>query len=92
MRDIEEIFVFFGTEDLDAGLRFLNAIEESFSHISSFPSSAPIKELGIGVMQRFRMFPVKGFRNFLIFYRESNDSVEVVRVLHGARDIRPLVC
>jgi toxin ParE1/3/4 len=34
-----------------------------------------------------RAWPIKGYRNFLIFYRESRGSILVVRVLHGARDI-----
>ncbi|QQS40528.1 MAG: type II toxin-antitoxin system RelE/ParE family toxin [Acidobacteriota bacterium] len=78
--------MFLGTEDLDAGLRFLNAIEESFLHISLHPHSAPSKDLGLGEIRRFRMFPVKGFKSYLVFYRIGGDSVEIVRVLHGARD------
>jgi plasmid stabilization system protein ParE len=31
---------------------------------------------------------VKGYRNFLIFYRQTRRGIEIVRVLHGARDIR----
>jgi toxin ParE1/3/4 len=31
------------------------------------------------------------FRNYLIFYRRQNDEVEVLRVLHGARDIRSIL-
>jgi toxin ParE1/3/4 len=28
--------------------------------------------------------------NYIIFYRCMNDEIEVVRVLHGARDLPPL--
>lgn len=31
------------------------------------------------------------FRNYLIFYRRQGDEVEVLRVLHGARDIRSIL-
>jgi toxin ParE1/3/4 len=34
-----------------------------------------------------RVWHVRGFRNYLIFYRPIDNGVEVVRVLHGARDI-----
>ena len=30
---------------------------------------------------------IKGFENHLIFYRPSEDGVDIIRVLHGARDI-----
>jgi hypothetical protein len=33
-----------------------------------------------------RVFPVKGFSSFLLFYRPTAHGIELVRVLHGARD------
>jgi toxin ParE1/3/4 len=33
------------------------------------------------------MYPVRGFERHLVFYRERDDGIEIVRVLHGARDI-----
>ncbi|MGH9438287.1 MAG: type II toxin-antitoxin system RelE/ParE family toxin, partial [Terriglobia bacterium] len=35
-------------------------------------------------------FPVKDFPKYLIFYRPIRDGIEVVRVIHGARDIPAL--
>ncbi|MEX1025024.1 MAG: type II toxin-antitoxin system RelE/ParE family toxin [Planctomycetota bacterium] len=34
-----------------------------------------------------RSFPVKGFDKHLIFYRSTEHGIEVLRVLHGARDL-----
>ncbi len=34
-----------------------------------------------------RIWRVEGFENHLIFYRPADDGIEIVRVLHGARDI-----
>ena len=31
------------------------------------------------------------FRNYLIFYRIGREAVEVVHILHGARDYEPLL-
>src|SRR5271165_1359153 len=36
---------------------------------------------------RLRRWPVKGFENWLIFYQPKRDGVEIVYVMHGARDI-----
>jgi len=33
------------------------------------------------------VWPIKGFKNYLIFYRPIEQGVEIVRVLHGARDM-----
>ena len=30
---------------------------------------------------------IKGFEKHLIFYRPAADGIEVIRVIHGARDI-----
>ena len=34
-----------------------------------------------------RYFPISKFRNHVVFYRPTSDGIEVVRVLHGARDL-----
>lgn len=33
------------------------------------------------------MLRVRGFARYLVFYREAPGAIELVRVLHGARDI-----
>ncbi len=38
-------------------------------------------------MRRWR---IRGFENFSIFYFPIEDGIEVVRVLHGAREIERL--
>src|SRR5713226_8246174 len=38
-----------------------------------------------------RFFPVTRFRNYLVFYRPTTTGIEVLRVLHGARDIESLL-
>ena len=32
------------------------------------------------------MWPVTGFRHYLIFYRVVDESIQVLRVLHAAQD------
>jgi plasmid stabilization system protein ParE len=34
-----------------------------------------------------RSRPIKGFENYLIFDREKRNKVEIVRVLHGMRNL-----
>lgn len=34
-----------------------------------------------------RIWPVKRFEAYLLFYLADDDSVELVRLLHGSRDI-----
>jgi len=41
-------------------------------------------------LHNVRMWPVPKFRRYLVFYRELADVVEIVRVVHGARDLPSL--
>jgi toxin ParE1/3/4 len=33
------------------------------------------------------MFPVRDFPSYLVFYRSTESGIEVLRVIHAARDI-----
>jgi toxin ParE1/3/4 len=37
-----------------------------------------------------RFYPVRHFHNWLVFYRERPDGIEVVRVIHGQRDLESI--
>lgn len=39
------------------------------------------------VLANTRMFPMKQFEKHLVFYRPLVGGIEVLRVIHGARDI-----
>jgi toxin ParE1/3/4 len=41
-------------------------------------------------LHRLRVCPVHGFRNYLVYFRSTDDGVVIERVLHGARDIESL--
>lgn len=38
-------------------------------------------------LANIRQQPIKGFKNYLVFYRSTDSAVEILRVIHGARDI-----
>ena len=42
-------------------------------------------------LRRVRRWPVTGFENWLIFYLPRANGVEVVHIIHGARDIEALL-
>ena len=54
---------------------------------------------GIGKPSRFsnptladiRQYSIKGFGRYLIFYRATDSGVEILRVLHGARDLSAIL-
>lgn len=55
------------------------------------PRMAPSCNFIDPALRKLRRWPVKDFDNWLIFYQPTRDGIEIVRVLHGARDITSIL-
>lgn len=75
---------------MEASDRFIRSVEEAFTLLAQMPEVGMLQELRTSGEIRIRRWPVKGFERFLIFYTSSQEEVVVLRVLHGARDLRSL--
>jgi toxin ParE1/3/4 len=40
---------------------------------------------------QMRQYPVKGFKNYLVLYELTETTIDIVRVVHGARNLEPLL-
>ncbi|MEP7037439.1 MAG: type II toxin-antitoxin system RelE/ParE family toxin [Acidobacteriota bacterium] len=89
-RDIEESFVFIAEDNLDSGVYFLVAVEDSLEQLADFPLIGKLRESQNKQFQNMRMWHVKGYENYLIFYAvdEIKEMIEVIRVLYASRDIK----
>ena len=67
--------------------RFLVAVETTFEQLARNPGLGGFCELELPALANIRVFPVKRFPKYLIFYREREDGIEVIRILHGAQDL-----
>jgi toxin ParE1/3/4 len=38
-----------------------------------------------------RQYPIKGGKNFLVFYHITDEGIGILRVLHGSRDLEALL-
>ncbi len=68
------------------GRRFLAATERSFADLSRQPELGARRRFSADEVGEVRIWPIHGFRSHLIFYRESGAGIEIIRVLHAARD------
>ncbi|MGE0131804.1 MAG: type II toxin-antitoxin system RelE/ParE family toxin [Blastocatellales bacterium] len=89
-RDLEETFVFIGERDLDTGLDFLFAAEQTFELLANMPLIGSQRRSRSSKLRDVRQFPVKGYKDYLIFYLPTDNGIEVLRVLHGRRDIEAI--
>ena len=76
--------------DVEIGVRFYRAAEETFQLLASQSEMGRRTEYRSPLLVGMRMFPMKGFPKYLVFYRPVEGGVEIIRVLHGARDIESL--
>ena len=85
-RDVEAIALYIAQDNPDAARRFVVAADESFQTLATMPQMGPADDLGQPALVGLRRRPVRGFKNYLIFYRPTDHGIEVIRVLHGMRD------
>ena len=79
--DIEEIWLYIAQDNPDNADRFLDEIEETSRKLVQLTSMGRNRdELYPGL----KSFPVG---KYIIFYLPISDGLEIVRILHGMRDI-----
>jgi toxin ParE1/3/4 len=85
IRDVDDIWHWIAAEDMVAAERWVQHIVEATDRLTEFPhSGAPRPELGPGIRSI-----VVG--RYLVLYRVGPDSVDIVRVFHGARELSGLL-
>ena len=89
--DLLEHFVFIGEHSEEVALRFLHAAQETLELLATQPKMGKVTAYRNRLLVGMRVFPVKNFEKYLVFYRPIQDGIEVVRVIHGARDIPRLI-
>ena len=77
--------------DLEVSERFLNNLIQSGEELARMPKMAPLCGFSRSALRLLRQWPVKDFEKWLIFYRAKRDGIEIVHVIHGARDIGSLL-
>jgi toxin ParE1/3/4 len=86
-RDVDAIADYIAHDSLDSALRFYDAVQSDAQKLAAMPGMGPACEFRNPATVGIRFWPLGGFRNYLLFYRPLSDGVEVIRVLHGARDV-----
>jgi toxin ParE1/3/4 len=82
--DLLDIWLHIGRDSPSRADRYLDLLESKLHLLSGSPHMG---RLHTYLAQGLRGLPVD---DYIILYREADDGIEVVRVLHGARDIESL--
>jgi toxin ParE1/3/4 len=90
-RDLIEQFVWYAENaSVEVADRFLQAADATLDRLAEAPQSGiplltPREEL-----RGIRRWPVKGFEKMLLFYLPLSNGLDLLRVVHGSRDLARL--
>ena len=84
--DLERITTYIAEQSFEIALNFVQELREKCESLADAPRGYPLvpRYEHLGIHRR-------PFGNYLIFYRVGADAIEVVHVLHGARDYERLL-
>jgi len=68
IQDLIDIATYISRDNLDAGDRFLYAAEATFQQIAKLPGIGKLSGFSHPKLIQIRQYPVKGFKNYLIYY------------------------
>lgn len=86
-RDVAQIADYIARRSPAAGRRFFGAAEKAFREVAKWPGFGKPVESDAPELANVRCASVPGFKNYLVIYRQLPDVVEILSVLHGARDL-----
>jgi toxin ParE1/3/4 len=82
LRDYQVIWDYVALDNVPAADELLRTFDAKLELLSEYPKAGPARpELRRGI----RSFPVG---DYLLFYRPIHGGIELLRVLHGARNLR----
>jgi toxin ParE1/3/4 len=83
--DLLQIWDYLSGRNEHAATRILAEFTRVFNHLAEFPEMGRLRE---DLEPGYRSFAV---RKYVIFYRLTEESVEVSRIVHGSRDLGHLL-
>lgn len=89
-QDIESIVDYLKQENPQAAQNFIQHLQNSLETLSLFPKLGHLRDYQHPTLKQIRMLPIKHFSSYLIFYQPNETTLQVVRIIHGSRDIAQL--
>jgi toxin ParE1/3/4 len=91
-QDLVEILRHYAREaGLRVAERFSTQAEATFTRLAGMPGLGTPYDHDHPALAELRYVPISRFRKYLVFYRRVAGGIEIVRVLHGARDIATIL-
>jgi plasmid stabilization system protein ParE len=75
----------------DIALRFREAVRRTIESLRLHPLVGPRYSSSNPQLQNLRSWPVTGFEAIRIYYLLAEDSIHIIRILHGNRDVKRIL-
>ena len=86
--DLAGHYAFIARDKVEPAERFLREAQVAFERLAHMPGLGRTWESPDPRLDGVRVYPLPhGFRNYLVFYKPVPEGIEVMAVLHGARDL-----
>lgn len=83
--DLLEISDYLSERNFDAMLRFIETVNDTMNDIAEMPGRGFRREYNNPRVAGLRVLPVPGFEKYLVYYLTTEESIEVLRILHGSQ-------
>lgn len=89
--DIDEIaWTLTEAAGVETGLRLYDAVEAALDRLHAMPRLGAPRTFPHGAVPNVRMWVLAEFPAYLVFYVPDAEGIDVLRVLHGARNVEAL--
>jgi toxin ParE1/3/4 len=88
--DTVEIALYIAKDNPDAAEHFLSSLQYTCEALAAMPEIGRNLRYDNKLLKGIRALPIKNFHKYFIFYRTSKGAIEIIRVIHAARDMQTL--
>lgn len=88
--DIDAVITYLLEVNPNAATQFVGELRATFELLADNPQLGTKRHYRNRDLANIRLFPVKKYQTYLIFYLSSDVTLEIIRVLHGRRDLEAL--
>jgi len=90
LRNSVNISAYLAEQNEEVAQNFLNACDVTFRFLASNPHIGAEREFENPALSRVRMWRVKNFEKYLVFYTPTETGVKILHLLHSAQDYNRL--
>ena len=87
LEDLTDAYLHIGTDSPAAAERWVDAVERTVQALATHPLAGRRLDFPGESERTLRLLAVRGFHAYLVVYGSWPGAIEVVRILHGARDL-----